>query len=580
MGFEAFRTPVEPQYQAPSAPRGMMEHKPFQPPKEREQVLNSIVDMLTGTSTPEPAVARGEADLAAYELTGAQTGPEQMTTGPYGGTGRGFPFLRGGELEIPQEAAQAVQPAAVGVVDAAAGAVPRAARGTAQLARKYGPELVERGMEAFERSPLTPPVRMQMAEMPPAQAGQISTRFPTAVKPTKKYPQLEDPMSHSLLSSVESMKREPELFKHNVDLMTNYDNYKRTGARGPEAKAEQIIEHEVDNLLFLYDQTPADIRERSRLWYDGANRIANEAAQRYGTTPEAASAVYAALSPQKDWFMNVSLGDRVMGIITKHSDQAWTPDMNATHNRIFPAGKSVVNDMLSQAVVGKRLADIDDPVERAMWIRTFDETYNPRQHQIISPEGDYGDIRLTDKGLPAGTGWGSNKEIGNAVSSFDNPTHENISLRMGKANKVRNFYNNIYAPNSPRGEATMDTHAIAAAQLQPWGGNDGPVKHSMGGNVKGQRGPKNSAFTGNRGTYGIHHEAYRRAAERRGVLPREMQSITWEAGRGLFNNKSAPMKRKVSAVWKDYKAGKISQKQAQEQILNIAGGINAPEWYR
>ena len=559
MGFEAFQTPAEPQYQAPAAPRGA-EHQPFQPPLKREQVLDGIVDMLTGTSTPDPAVARGEVNLAEYDVSG--------------GSGQGFPFQQGGELTIPQEATQAVQPVVVGAADVAAGMVPRAARATGQLAQKYGPELVERGMEAFERSPMTPPVKMAMAEMPPAQPGQISTRFPTAVKAT------EDPMGHHLLSSVESMKREPELFKHNVDLMTNYDNYKRTGARGPEAKAEQIIEHEVDNLLFLHDQTPPEIRERSRLWYDGANRIANEAAQRYGTTPEAAAGVYAALSPQKDWFMNVSLGDRVMGIITKHSDQMWTPEMQAKHSELFPSGKSLVNDMLSQAVVGRRLADIEDPVERAMWIRTFDETYNPRQHQIISPEGDYGDIRLTDKGLPAGTGWGSNKEIGNAVSSFDNPTHENISLRMGKANKVRNFYNNIYAPNSPRGEATMDTHAIAAAQLQPWGGNDGPVKHSMGGNVKGQRGPKNSAFTGNRGTYGIHHEAYRRAAERRGVLPREMQSITWEAGRGLFNNKSAPMKRKVGAVWKDYKAGKISQKQAQEQILNIAGGINAPEWYR
>lgn len=552
----------------------MYEHKAFKPPQEREQVLNSIVDMLTGTSTPEPAVARGEADLAAYELTGAQTGPDEMTTGPAGGVGRGFPFLRGGELEIPQESAQAIQPAAVGVVDAAAGAVPRAARATGQLAQKYGPEMVERGMEAFERSPFTPPVRMQMAEMPPAQTGQISTRFPTAVKAT------EDPMGHHLLSSMESMKREPELFKHNVEKMTGYENYRRTGARGSDAKAEQLVDHEVENLLWLYDQVPPEIRERSRKWYDGANRIAQEAAQRHGTTPEAAAAVYAALSPQKDWFMNVSLGDRVMGIMQKHGDQIWTPDMSATQNRIFPEGKSVVNDMLAMSVKGKRLNDLDDPVEQAMWLRTFDEAYNPRGHSIITPEGDYGDMARSTTGAEKMTGWGSLREIATAIDVFKNPNHENISRRMGAQHKVRNFYNNIFAPMSPRGEVTIDTHAVAAGFLQPFSGKDAAVLHNFGGGLKGKGGTKNSALTGNKGTYGVHAEAYRRAAEQRGILPREMQSITWEAVRGLFDNKSAPIKRKVQNVWKEYQKGKITQSQAQEQILNIAGGINAPDWTR
>lgn len=553
-GFETFREPAQ-----PPAPIGA-EHPSFTPPPEREQVLDAIVNTLTGTTTPSPEVARGEVDLAAHRVTG--------------GTGLGFPFQQGGQLDIPAETESAIQPAAVGAVDVAAGGVPRAIRATGQAVQKYGPEMAERAMDVFEASPMTPQVKFAMAEAPPEIPGQISTRFPTAVKAG------EDPMGHHLLSGVEALKREPKVFEHNVNLMAGYENFQRKGVRGAEAKAEQLIQHEVDNLLWLHDQTPPEIRERSRKWYDGANRIANEAAERNNTTTEAASAVYAALSPQKDWFMNVSLGDRVMGIMRKHQDQIWTPEMAATQNRIFPAGKNLVNDMLAQSIQGKRLADLDDPVEKAMWLRTFDETYNPRQHNIISPEGEYGTPALAGSGQPKMTGWGSLREIGTAIDVFENPSVENISRRMGGQHKVRNFYNNIYAPNSSRGEVTIDTHAVAAGLLQPFSGKDAAVLHNFGGGLKGKGGTKNSAFTGNKGTYGIHAEAYKRAAEQRGVLPREMQSITWEAVRGLFNNKSAPIKKASQQVWQRYKKGELTQPEAQEQIMKIAGGINAPDWYQ
>jgi hypothetical protein len=70
--------------------------------------------------------------------------------------------------------------------------------------------------------------------------------------------------------------------------------------------------------------------------------------------------------------------------------------------------------------------------------------------------------------------------------------------------------------------------------MRPLSGNSREVSHNFGTNVKGERGPANSSVTGAQGTYGLYAEAYRRAAAKRGVLPREMQSITWEAVRGLF----------------------------------------------
>ena len=418
---------------------------------------------------------------------------------------------------------------------------------------------------------MTPPEKLKAGQ---EKAGRISTRFPSAVKAT------EDPMGHDLVVGLESMKIDPAAFKHNIDMMTKYDNWKPSGARGADAKAEQIIDHAKENLLFLYDAVPANIRTNSKRWYDGANKIATSRADEYGITPESAAAVYAALSPQKDWYMNVSLADRVIDIYHNQANTPWDKKLDAMLDEKFPEGASKTNDRLKKVVRGKTLDELETPHEKAMWIRTYDETYGDRSHKVISPEGEYGEKVMTTKGVPSGTGWGSINEISSAVSVLDDPTLENISRQMGGQHKVRNFYNNIVDPNSPNGDVTIDTHAVAAANLQPFSGESEAVKHNFGSGLKGKGGTKNSSITGNKGTYGIYAEAYRRAAEERGILPREMQSITWEAIRGMFNNKSDRVKKASIQVWKRFKRGEISQPEAQKLIHDIAGGINDPTWHK
>ena len=54
------------------------------------------------------------------------------------------------------------------------------------------------------------------------------------------------------------------------------------------------------------------LRERAKLWYVGANRIATELADKHGVTDEQAAGVLAVLSPQMDWYKNVALAERVM----------------------------------------------------------------------------------------------------------------------------------------------------------------------------------------------------------------------------------------------------------------------------
>lgn len=398
----------------------------------------------------------------------------------------------------------------------------------------------------------------------------VSTRVPTAVKAT------ENALTDTLLSNYKAFRSDQNAFTHNVDLVKQYPNL-ALKSKNADINAEKFVEHVKDNLLYLHDKVPADTRARSKLWYEGANKIANDMSKEYGISEPASSGILAVLSPQKDWFMNVSLGERVASTLAHKQGFKWDSAMSDIANVIY--GKPQYKPLLD-AISGKRLEELTDPVEKAMWIRTHDQAHNPREHFIVTPEGEFSGVRMTDKGEPYKTGWGSNNEIAKAVSIFDNPTRENINARLGGEHKVRNFYNNIYDPHSELGHTTIDTHAVAAGLLRPLSGNTREVSHNFGSNFPGEVGPKNSAFTGKSGTYGLYHEGYQRAAKERDLLPREMQSITWEAVRGLFPDtfKNASNATEIENIWKQHKSGKITANEARDKILEKAGGINEPEW--
>jgi len=398
----------------------------------------------------------------------------------------------------------------------------------------------------------------------------VSTRLPTAKKAT------EDPIRNQLVIDYNTIKSDKKSFDHNVSLMNEYPNFNPIG-QSTEENAENYIDEIKNNLLYLHDKVPETIRQRSKLWYDGARKITNDWSSSYGIPDQSVSGVIAVLSPQKDWFMNVSLANRTIDIFLNKSDFSWSNEMTSKASSIFgkPQYKPIID-----AIKNKKLSEISDPAEKALWIRTYDETYNPRQHNIVTPEGELGDIRYTKSGNPYSVAWGSLNEIGKAVSILDNPSKENISQMLGTQHKVRNFYNNIYAPNDPSGYVTIDTHAVAAGLMRPLSGNSREVLHNFGSNIKGERGPANSSVTGANGTYGLYAEAYNRAAQERGILPREMQSITWEAVRGLFPDtyKTAKNAKIVDDIWARYRNGQITIDQAREEVINAAGGINAPEW--
>jgi hypothetical protein len=400
--------------------------------------------------------------------------------------------------------------------------------------------------------------------------GVVSTRLPTAVKAT------EDPLASNLIIDFDAVKKDPEAFKHNMNLVQQYPNF-ASKSRTPEKRAEDFIAEVKDNLLYLYDKVPEQTRQRSKLWYDGARNIVDGWTGQFNANDNAISGILAVLSPQKDWFMNVSLGERVLDTMSNKQSFKWDSAMDDMAKVIWakPQYASMVD-----AIRGKSLAELPDTGLKAMWLRTYDQAYNPREHQIVNPEGTFAGVRLTDKGVPYKTGWGSLNEIGKAVSIYENPTLANISNNLGQQHKVRNFYNNIYDPTNPAGYVTIDTHAVAAGLLRPLSGASTEVAHNFGSNVLGSVGPKNSSVTGVQGTYGLYAEAYRRAAQERGVLPREMQSITWEAVRGLFPDtfKNAKNSELVDSIWLKYRKGQISQTEARDEVFRAANGINPPEW--
>jgi hypothetical protein len=72
------------------------------------------------------------------------------------------------------------------------------------------------------------------------------------------------------------------------------------------------------------------------------------------------------------------------------------------------------------------------------------------------------DLLRTKKGDPTKLRWQSQENLGKAVSVLRDGTLENVSAQLGKAHKVRNFYNNIVDPSDPT-SFTADTHAYGIA---------------------------------------------------------------------------------------------------------------------
>lgn len=367
-------------------------------------------------------------------------------------------------------------------------------------------------------------------------------------------------------------------------------------------KRDKFISWMKGNLLALYDAFPSEVRDRATHWYDGANLIAKDFGKRFGATAQQAAGVLAVLSPQKDWFMNVAQAEQVMNIWRNYQNTKITAEMVSSqmdemvkgatapakqkkkakpgetklaktrrqnYNKRLDAQARADRRTLLMKTIGKSVKSLDkEPYVQAWAIRLLAQSIHGRDYRVIAPEGEMMGVSTKADGTPQKNGWGSASEIMKAVRVLKDGSLESISENLGDQHKVRNFYNNIIAPNSRFGDATIDTHAVAAAHLMPMGASATAVSHNFGSGVP------NSGPLGISGVYHLYLDAYRQAAAERGILPRQMQSIVWEAVRQLYPAESRRDKNvlaKAKATWKNN-----SDANARKAILR--SGISSPTW--
>jgi hypothetical protein len=343
---------------------------------------------------------------------------------------------------------------------------------------------------------------------------------------------------------------------------------------------EKLKEGVKGNLKWLYDQFSDEVRTITKLWYDGANKISNEISKEYGYTLDQVAGVMAVLSPQMDWFRNLSLGRRVIDIYNTKQDYSLDDKMANYMLNAKSEGKMLFNEKLTKKEIGllveemkgKKFKELSLP-EKAFFVRAYDEVYNSRDYENISPTGEVNGFVRNADGSRGKVGWGGFGPIIKSISILEDGKIKNISENLGEQHKVRNFFNNISSPND-KNAVTIDTHAVAAALLEPLAGSDEQVALNLGG-------PKTNSI-GSVGTYAIYADAYRELASELGILPRELQSITWEAVRGLYKAKfkqSKKNKQAIKDIWEQFRNKEKNIKEVYESINEKAGGVSKPVWY-
>lgn len=196
------------------------------------------------------------------------------------------------------------------------------------------------------------------------------------------------------------MERIFEEAKRHEPWSSNLATFIRTKEKAPHFRApenasdeeviESYIQHHVENLSWLYEQVPIEIRDRTKNWYPGVNKAIKDVwMPRYEKTDAQIAGVIAVLSPQNEWGNNTSQAKRVLDIGTDHQDSKWSPEMSGTAARLVKGDKNLQALGLTE---GKSLREVEGNFEKAIWIRIYDETYNAQtsaSRVLLTPEGTW-----------------------------------------------------------------------------------------------------------------------------------------------------------------------------------------------
>ena len=404
-------------------------------------------------------------------------------------------------------------------------------------------------------------------------------------------------------------------FLSELDIVRAERKFRGSVFEGPNAlkfsdEVYDIFKQEAkNNLLWLHDQFDPVLREVSTLWYDGANIISHELAEKFNIPASNVSAIIAALSPQKDWFQNLRLAELVLEVVVQNSSEVVSEDMIEYLDSI---DKPKWAEQL-RTHRGKSIGELQG-ASAAIAVWAYADVNLSKEYPVVSPDGVRGGNATNADGSNKVAAWGSTGMIQKAISAVTATSMEELSKLLGTKHKIRNFFNNINAPSNGS-DATIDTHAVAAAHLKPFSGSNAEVEINFGGSkafinrdgelfslkqmkeISGLEVPTKvgawaekkgyrvvnsggSQVVGYAGTYFAYLDAYREAAAERGLLPREMQSITWEAVRLLYTEgfKTTRNKSDIEALHRQYTNKEITKDKLRNELLKKADGIGIPSW--
>ncbi len=423
-----------------------------------------------------------------------------------------------------------------------------------------------------------------------------------------------------------------------ADIFKNYlhlNDLMENAGIGPDAsdkeKLDWIISHMETNLeetmlrggMVDADGNLTDAARLTQVWYDAANRLANNMSEKHGVRVETAAGVLAILSGGTSWDRNVPSAINAVRIFKEN------PPMADVAERMFASAAGTKANTLKIAQsdlrklkedksrAKKHLAAIkkaQDRVDRlTAELAVFNNTtvaewVESQGGDMTGRIADQPDI-LLGKILKASESFGLNgdviREVGlvpNADGSFsfvmkkakgttahpanekndvwpkvarllqadrDNPDLSTTDFvkqfvsggNLSKQSKVRSFYNNIIDPNDTRFRSlTADTHHFNASTLMLIGSSNPIMLDSF------KPKPGSGGFNGN---YWAAREAAIRISEKYGLLPREVQSIVWEAQRSVWNYPSKYNKPK----------GRVMVR-LREALANTPKAEQTEEWYR
>lgn len=372
--------------------------------------------------------------------------------------------------------------------------------------------------------------------------------------------------------------------------LTAYVGFKPT-ATDAGGIVDQFVNHLMDNKRAIWNMIPDHLREEWMNWYDTARNQALRIAGRDGLSNEQGAALVATQSPQKGWFENLSIADRISDIFKNQQD-------HVTDGKMLLAGAKITDSnaisqvMRSKLLTGRTLAELDSPeiLEQmrnsklpelrkmaesgnginqlqGVWVRLYDQAHNESSFPETNAWGEDLGLSKNDDGSLAKLRWQSTDAVGKGVSVIKDGSLANIFEQLGDRHKVPNFNNNVIAPDHPGGFYTSDTHDVAAGLGRPLGSSAPEVNHNFGSD-----GARLHADTGLKGTYGLHAQSGIDLAQELGFLPRQVQSVVWEGIRKLFPDtfkRNEAAVGKIDGLWRQYETGDLTHDQVWQGIFKV-----------